>query len=363
MCRMKEQSSCGGEEEEGGFHLGCPRLQIERKSGVYVCGAWLLNLGQLGLRSVEIGLVDARSRLEEGYCTGNQVRGSFNFYGRVIARRGSFKTAWKRDNLRTWLSSVPSLEETGLDASLYGEGLSPRVSAVAMDKSNGVVRAAGAKPSRFGRMTAKDGETVRHVSSSSSAAAAVEQTGHLARIKTKIVEPNANEGTPLENDVSEQENLVGGTGHSRSEEAQEESRTSGGGLVRSAGSVGSGETIAEVWDRLLADKKKIDPLIEEEESHSKEKESLLLGSNGNKRNINGERTSKSISKLNRLSGISEGDQTEVSPVTSPRKFEDPETHLNCAETSSEVVSGMPTSYLLRLATKAKSFKLALPSEQ
>lgn len=327
---------------------------------MYVCGAWLLNLGHLGLRNGEIGVVDARSGLEEGYCTGNQVRGSFILDGRLIARRGSFKTAWKRENLRTWLSSVPSLEETGLDAALYGEGLSPRVSAVAMDKSNGVVRAAAAKPSRFGRMTEKDGETVRHASSSPSAAV-VEQMGRLARIKTKIVKPDANEGTPVRNDVSERENVengVDGTGHSRSEEAQEESGTRGGGLVRSAGSVGSGETIAEVWDRLLADKKKIDPLIKEEKE-----ESPILGSNGNKRHINGQRTSKSISKLNRLSGISEGDQTERSPMTSPRKLEDPETLLNCTETSSEVVSGMSTSYSLRLATKLKSFKVALLSEQ
>lgn len=306
-------------------------------------------------------MVDARSRLEEGYCTGNQVRGSFILYGRLIARRGSFKTAWKRENLRTWLSSVPSLEETGLDATLYGEGLSPRVSAVAMDKSNGVVRAAAAKPSRFGRMTEEDGETVRHASSSSaSASAAVEQIGRLARIKTKIVKPDANEGTPVRDDVSEQgnvENGIDGTGHSRSEEAQEESGTRGEGLVRSAGSVGSGETIAEVWDRLLADKKKIDPLIKEE------KESPILGSNGNKRHINGQRTSKSILKLNRMSGISEGDQTEKSPMTSPRKFEDPETLLNCTDISSEVVSGMSTSYSLRFATKSKKFKLALPSEQ
>lgn len=304
-------------------------------------------------------MVDARSRLEEGDCTGNQVRGSLIFDGRLIARRGSFKTAWKRENLRTWLSSVPSLEETGLDATLYGEGLSPRVSAVAMDKSSGVVRAAGAKPSRFGRMTEKDVEIVRHASLSSSAAV-VEQMGRLARIKTKIPKPDANEGTPVSNDVSEQENVengVDGTGHSRSEEAQEESGTRGGGLVRSAGSVGSGETIAEVWDRLLADKKTIDPLIKEE------KESPIIGSNGSKRHINGQRTPKSISRLNRLSGISEGDQTEKSPMTSPRKFEDPETLLNCTETSSEVVSGMSTSYSLRLATKSKCFKLALLSEQ
>lgn len=305
-------------------------------------------------------MVDARSRLEEGYCTGNQSARFFYFYERLIARRGSFKTAWKRENLRTWLSSVPSLEETGLDATLYGEGFSPRVSVVAKDKSNGVVRAAAAKPSRFGRMTEMDGETVRRASSSSlSAAAVVEQTGRLARIKTKIVKPDTNEGTPVGNDVSDQENVengIDGTGHSRSEEAQEESGTRGGGLVRSAGSVGSGETIAEVWDRLVADKKKIDPVIKEE------KESPILGSNGNKSHINGQRTSKSILKLNRLSGISEGDQTENSPMTSPRKFEDPETLLNCTETSSEVVSGMST-YSLHLATKSKSFKLALPSEQ
>ena len=283
------------------------------------------------------------------------MRGSFIFHGRLIARRGSFKTAWKRENLRTWLSSVPSLEETGLDAALYGEGLSPRVSAVAMDKSNGVVRAAAAKPSRFGRMTEEDGETARHASSS-----VVEHMGRLARIKTKIVKPDANEGTPVRDGVSKQgnvENGIHGTGHSRSEGAQEESETRGGGLVRSAGSVGSGETIAEVWDRLLADKKKIDPLIKEE------KESPILGSNGNKRHINGQRTSTSILKLNRLSGISEGDQTEKTPMTSPRKFEDPETLLNCTDISSEVVSGMSTSYSLRFATKSKSFKLALPSEQ
>lgn len=36
---------------------------------------------------------------------------------------GSSNTAWKRDNLRVALSSAPSIEETGLDFSLYGEGL------------------------------------------------------------------------------------------------------------------------------------------------------------------------------------------------------------------------------------------------
>jgi len=207
-------------------------------------------------------------------------------------------TAWRRENLRVRLSSAPSIEETGLDAVLYGERGQPFFTP--REEELAPVRAE------------RNGETFHD------ALAAV--NGGVKRAK----QLNSNEGdgvirlergksTPLQTD-----------------NASLRLRKQGSGFGGRMDTTGKKETFAEVWQRLSANKgsEQVPPeavaTLDSAPLPQSEEKALptLRGLSGTYRSGSVKRTSSSHLKLERLSGIEEGDLAEESAASSPRNGDD-----------------------------------------
>ena len=220
-------------------------------------------------------------------------------------------TAWRRENLRVRLSSAPSIEETGLDAVLYGERqpfFTPR----------------GDEPPSRG--AGRGGETFHD------ALAAVH--GEKDR---NGEDGNGEEGIRLEPGHSTPLQAAGeyGPGPGRLKK-----QGSGfGGRMDSVGKKPSGESFAEVWQRLAASKTAqgaqaaqapqapSDEVAASPGVEGNEEKALptLRGRLGTYRSNSVQRTSSAHLRLDRLSGIDEGDLAEESAATTPRNGDQHET--------------------------------------
>lgn len=218
-------------------------------------------------------------------------------------------TAWRRENLRGRLSSAPSIEETGLDAVLYGERQPFReeeLSAYARAGRNGSIR---------------DGETFQD------ALAAVHgENGVTTGVKRVKQVRDANEGDGIRLERGQSAPLQVGTENALRLKKQ---GSGFGGRMDSTGKKHSGETFAEVWERLSSASKKSEVPPEEvasldsgpsPDAEPKEEKALptLRGLSGTYRSGSVKRTSSSHLKLERLSGIEEGDLGDESAASSPR---------------------------------------------
>lgn len=224
-------------------------------------------------------------------------------------------TAWRRENLRVGLSSAPSIEETGLDALLYGERqpfFSPREDEL---PSYATIRTPG-----------RNGETFHD-------ALAAVHNGESNGGSVKRVRQDENDGIRLERGQSTPLQGKNGPGGS----TLRKQGSGFGGRMDSVGKKPSGETFAEVWQRLsanMAAEGAPREVAASPGSEAKEEKALPIfrGRLGTNRSNSVQRTSSAHLRLDRLSGIDEGDLAEESAASTPRNGDEHENPFTGSDT-------------------------------
>lgn len=218
---------------------------------------------------------------------------------------------------------MPSLEETGLDAILYGERQpfpAPRELPTKDSMGKGV------RPNKnvmgSGRMPEKVDETFHDALD---AVHANDGAKSEASKRPRRLGEGKMEG---EESPSGQGRLEDGIDMATGDIIEENGRRlKSDGRMESVGKRASGETFAQVWARLAAQKgdapKNVENAMSAPGSEGGDRRIPNLGSRlGNYRSSSVQRTTSSNLRHDRLSGIDEGDLVEESPTLTPRGSQD-----------------------------------------
>lgn len=244
------------------------------------------------------------------------------------------------------LSSAPSIEETGLEAVVYGErqphytttGANSNASREELPSyksagpGSGGSGGGGSRPPRNGtRVVAeRGGENFHEALAAVRASDGLFANGKMA--KHQDGHGGGDDGAlPRGKSTSWMGKVENGR---RTMESSQLQRTQGS----AAGKKGSGDSLAEVWEGLNV--KNGDDDVHHDATtnpdinvpETKEKEVHIGASNavgnrlGNSRSTSVQRTGSFNLKLDRLSGIDEGDLAEESAASTPRKADDHDDH-------------------------------------